>query len=70
MTKKEAGAFYDKLSDRERDFMFNLMLSYEKLEKDNKNLQGRIESLEKTLERKEQIIIELRLELLEEGKNA
>lgn len=70
MTKKEAGAFYDKLSDRERDFMFNLILSYEKLEKDNKNLQGRIESLEKTLERKEQIIIELRLELLEEGTNA
>lgn len=70
MTKKEASNFYDKLSDHERDFMFKLMLSYEKLEKDNKNLQGRIESLEKTLERKEQIIIELRLELLEEGKNA
>ena len=70
MTKKEAGNFYDKLSDHERDFMFKLMLSYEKLEKDNKNLQGRIESLEKTLERKEQIIIELRLELAEEGKNA
>lgn len=70
MTKKEAGAFYDKLSDRERDFMFNLMLSYEKLEKDNKNLQGRIESLEKTLERKEQLIIELEQELVEEGKNA
>ena len=70
MTKKEAGNFYDKLSDNERDFMFKLMLSYEKLEKDNKNLQGRIESLEKTLERKEQIIIELRLELAEEGKNA
>lgn len=70
MTKKEASNFYDKLSDSERDFMFKLMLSYEKLEKDNKNLQGRIESLEKTLERKEQIIIELRLELLEEGKNA
>jgi hypothetical protein len=70
MTKKEASNFYDKLSDRERDFMFKLMLSYEKLEKDNKNLQGRIENLEKTLERKEQIIIELRLELAEEGKNA
>ena len=50
--------------------MFKLMLSYEKLEKDNKNLKGRIESLEKTLERKEQLIIELEQELVEEGKNA
>lgn len=70
MTKEEIGNFYDKLSDRERGFMFKLMSSYGKLKKDNKNLQGRIENLEKTLERKEQIIIELRLELVEEGKNA
>lgn len=70
MTKEEIGNFYDKLSDRERGFMFKLMSAYGKLKKDNKNLQGRIENLEKTLERKEQIIIELRLELVEEGKNA
>lgn len=70
MTKEQANNFYDKLSDYEREFIFNLMLSYEKLEKDNKNLQGRIDNLEKTLERKEQTIIELRLEQAEEDKDA
>lgn len=70
MTKEQANNFYDKLSDYEREFIFNLMLSYEKLEKDNKNLQGRIDNLEKTLERKEQTILELRLEQAEEDKDA